>query len=276
VNGDGFADVIVGTVTFTSFNMPTGGAQLYLGGPGGLSTTPIPLTAPVNANEVFGSRVACAGDVNGDGLADVIVGSQGAAGTPVSAYVYLGGAGGLSATPAVLTVPSLNAAFGESVASAGDVNADGFDDVIVAPWAIYGGTGAVHVYLGGKGGLSNPPLTLAADQQVAYISVAGAGDVNGDGLADVLVGTIVPDGVLLYLGNANGLSPPTAVIDQYPDGLYKALFGYSVASASDVIGEGWPRRGTSLAARRGATAHVVRRAGIPAWRHGRAPGRAIR
>jgi hypothetical protein len=102
----------------------------------------------------MGSALATAGDVNGDGYADVIVSAvQYTNDQPHEgrAYVYLGSAGGLSATPAWTAELDQAAAFGGSVSSAGDVNGDGFDDVIVGAAYYDDGElneGAAFVYLG--------------------------------------------------------------------------------------------------------------------------------
>jgi hypothetical protein len=266
VNGDGFADVVVGDPTA---NGDTGAAYVYLGGPGGLSTTPStvpgpggpftqpgpPLPGPVG---YFAESVASAGDVNGDGYADVIVGAQEGElpGNTGVAYVYLGGTGGLSTVPTVLTGPGGSGGdFGVSVASAGDVNGDGFADVIVGASGVNNmpttgqSVGAAYVYLGGPGGLSTTPTVLAgpggSGGSFGY-SVASAGDVNGDGLADVIVGAFALNDFVgaayMYLGAGAGLSTAPIVLTD-PSGPASggpnASFGWSVASAGDVNGDGF-------------------------------------
>jgi hypothetical protein len=70
-NGDGFADVVIGTrIIDQTINSP-GGAYVYLGSAAGLSTSPAVLRNPV---EYYGAQVASAGDINGDGFADLVVG----------------------------------------------------------------------------------------------------------------------------------------------------------------------------------------------------------
>jgi hypothetical protein len=227
VNGDGFADVIVGALAANAY---VGAAYVYLGGLGGLSTTPITLSSPSGPSGLFGASVASAGDVNGDGFADVIVGAPG---TGVGAYIYLGSASGPLTMPLVLQPPGRAAAFGESVASAGDVNGDGFADVIVgAPQTT---DGAVYIYLGKAVGISRTPEVLTAPGNPQSLDfgnfAASAGDVNGDGFADVVVGSSAygGNGVYVYLGGAGGLSmAPTALPN-----------GHSVASAGDVNGDGY-------------------------------------
>jgi hypothetical protein len=152
--------------------------------------------------------VAAAGDVNGDGYGDVIVGARlyDAGFTDEgAAFVFLGSAAGVadgdpgSAGVALLESNQQASGFGGSVAGAGDVNGDGYADVIVGANSYTAGEtgeGAAFVFLGSATGIAdgNPATVgvaqLESDQSSAQLgqSVAGAGDVNGDGYADVIVG----------------------------------------------------------------------------------------
>ena len=191
---------------------------MYQGGPGGLATAPTTtLTGPAGS-WYFGYSVATAGDVNGDGYADVLVGARIDGDTSGQALLYLGGASGL-ATPAAttLTGEEQDSYFGESVAPAGDVNGDGYADVVVGAWGYASQTGRAYVYLGGASGLATPAATtltgVAAGDRFGY-SVAPAGDVNGDGYADVVVGAWGDSSntgrAYVYLGGASGLATTAA------------------------------------------------------------------
>jgi hypothetical protein len=253
VNGDAYADVIAGAPQFENGLLFGGAAFVYYGSPSGLSD---PASWMVSLNQYdssFGSSVSGAGDVNGDGHDDVIVGAPGydpGDGTQGSAFLYPGSASGLSTTP--VWSPSggqLLSRRGAAVAGVGDVNNDGFDDVAIgAPDEDNGETdeGRVHIHLGSPSGLgATPAVSLEANQASAGFggAVAGAGDVNGDGYADVLVGASRWDGgqadegkVFLYLGSATGVDPVPAwsvEIDQAG-----ALLGASVSAAGDMNGDG--------------------------------------
>ena len=244
VNGDGYADVIVGARGYIS---RTGKAYVYHGSSSGLSATPALTATGENIGDDFGFSVATAGDVNGDGYADVIVGASGYVTTTGRAYVYHGSGGGLSATPAfTATGENIGQLLGISVATAGDVNGDGYADVIIGASGYPGWApkGRAYVYHGGASGLSSTPA-FSATGEIDYdrlgISVATAGDVNGDGYADVIVGAYAYDDgkgrAYVHHGSVAGLAatPALTFTGEYTGD----LFGYSVATAGDVNGDGY-------------------------------------
>jgi len=249
VNGDGYSDVIVGANFYDNGLPDQGRAMVYLGSSSGLGSTPAWAADGDLAGSEFGSSVSTAGDVNGDGYSDVIVGAPDYSGTG-RAFVYLGSATGLSTTNSwnpVISGPPNNG-FGWSVATAGDVNGDGYSDIIVSAPGYTDGlgtTGQAYLYLGSASGLALAPAsTVKGLGGMLLGAVASAGDVNGDGFSDVIVGsqhiTIpdpIPQWVDVYLGSPSGLTPSPAweaVGDQVD-----AWFGYSVASAGDVNGDGF-------------------------------------
>src|ERR1043166_879104 len=118
VNGDGFADVLVGAPGFSTVNQSAGKAYLFLGSASGLSTVPAWATVGDGFHTRLGPSVSTAGDVNGDGFSDVIVGQIG------TAFVFHGSATGLSATPNWTVVGSEfgDSSFGVQVPTPGDVN----------------------------------------------------------------------------------------------------------------------------------------------------------
>ncbi|MGH9869038.1 MAG: FG-GAP-like repeat-containing protein [Candidatus Polarisedimenticolia bacterium] len=177
VNGDGYSDVIVGAYSFDNGQTDEGGAFVYHGSPAGLSPAPAWTAEADQPGAAFGIDVEGAGDVNGDGYSDVIVGAplydniESAEGR---AYVYLGSPTGL-ATGAVWTAESDQTAanIGRSVGGAGDVNNDGYDDVIIgAP--VFDDTqadeGRVYLFLGHGAGIALPPGSV----RTLYVATSGA------------------------------------------------------------------------------------------------------
>jgi len=233
VNGDGFADIIVGA-PFKDRSGPGGGVYagtvyVIFGKASGFGSL-IDLTGlsavdgfkiqggvaeRFHEGEVAGRSVSSAGDVNGDGFADIIVGAPANFnddGYTGAAYVVFGKSSGFGS---LIDLTNLSAAQGFKiqgdaaddragiVSSGGDVNGDGFADIIVGAYGNDSGgdrAGAAYVIFGKAGGFGNlinvSDLTasegfkiqgdFAADQ--AGGSVSSAGDFNGDGFADILVG----------------------------------------------------------------------------------------
>lgn len=247
VNGDGFADVLVGAWRFTNGEAEEGAAFLYLGGANGLATMPAWTTESNDAFGYLGRSVAGAGDVNGDGYSDVLVGAYGFD-NEGSAYLFLGGEQGLEDEAAWRAEgDQVGSSYGYSVASAGDVNADGYGDIIVGARLFDGALvneGRAYVYLGGVDGVASAPVwTVGSDVGDGYFgdTVSGAGDVNGDGYADVMVSEPFFQGgtgrVHVFLGDATGLSAVAAWVGGGRSA--QPLFGREVASAGDVNGDGY-------------------------------------
>lgn len=254
VNGDGYADVIIGVPHYDDGQDDEGAAVVYHGGPAGLGAAPDWAVASNQAQAEFGADVASAGDVNGDGYSDVIVGARAwdnGENSEGAAFVYLGSPSGLGASPAWVAEENVpGAQLGNAVGCAGDVNNDGYDDVIVGSHYYQNGQafeGAAYLYLGSPVGLQSSPAWMVESNVAggAFGSeVASAGDVNGDGYDDVIIGAqTFEDGqtdegaAFVFHGFASGLRPtPAWMTESNQPG---ALLGVSVATAGDVNADGF-------------------------------------
>ncbi|MBI5485863.1 MAG: FG-GAP repeat protein [Deltaproteobacteria bacterium] len=263
VNGDGFADIVVGAPLLDGTGADEGRAYVYLGstsGPGLAPDTVLGASASTaQGGAQFGLAVGSAGDLDGDGYADVAVGAPFRDVPPVdegAVFLFRGGATGLDPAAAIeLNDPVSQAVayFGSSLAAAGDLDDDGFSDVLVgAPGQTYGvpNDGSVFV-LGGSatapGGASIAQLGSPGGDSGAEFgyAVAGAGDVNGDGVFDVIVGARYQDGppadagaVYFYGGPVGGTTGTADRELRAPVPEESARFGSAVGSAGDVDGDG--------------------------------------
>ncbi|MCF0053782.1 FG-GAP-like repeat-containing protein [Dyadobacter sp. LJ53] len=253
VNGDGFTDVIVGAPYFDNGESNEGAAFLYYGSASGISLNGFETLEGNQADANMGFSVSGAGDVNGDGYSDVIVGApmfdDGQANTG-RVFIFHGSSSGLN-TQAALTLSynQLGGRFGHAVASAGDINADGYSDVLVgAPGYdnVQNEEGAAFVYYGSASGVLNNETILESNKAGSFMggSVSGAGDLNGDGYSDVIAGAhfyndgqVLEGAAFIYYGSQSGVDPQTSDILQVNES--QAALGVSVSCAGDVNGDGF-------------------------------------
>ncbi|HRP92387.1 MAG TPA: integrin alpha, partial [Ignavibacteriaceae bacterium] len=256
VNGDGYSDVVVGAQQNDAGGNNAGRSYIYFGGSVIDDIADVILTGEV-ADDYFGTSVSSAGDVNGDGYSDVLVGANlnDAGGIDAGrAYLYLNSLTGLDIPDEFFTGAAANDWFGYSVSTAGDVNGDGYDDVIVgANFNDAGGAeaGRAYIYYGGSNMNNVADVTLTGVAAGEYFgnSVSSAGDVNGDGYSDVIVGAFVNDGggtdagrAYLYLSSSPPIKPRIMSVNDVPfdQGGYVHLkwvrSGYDVVGINRVTG----------------------------------------
>ncbi len=254
VNNDHADDLLVGAPGFSDKDQQLseqGAVYLYTGGMGGLTDTPAWSFLGGQQGAWMGASVSRAGDVNGDTIEDVIVGASrhtNLLNNEGAVYMFRGSGSGLSTTPDWIAYGgSATATFGSSVAAAGDVNDDGYDDVIVgAPgYDLPGLTncGAAFIFLGSEDGLlSTPAWSFYGEVSEAKLgtAVSGVGNVNHDRFDDFMVGA--PDhsslgfayegAAYLFLGDEWALS--TTPHWTLYGGQVDANLGISLAAAGDL------------------------------------------
>ncbi len=219
VNHDGAADAIVGEP------FPDRGTTWVLSG----ATGAVLRSFPGEPGDANGYAIADAGDTNRDGVHDVISGAPGIAPTAVGrAYLYSGRDGRLLH---VFTGAATGEAFGSAVSSAGDVNRDGYADLLIGAPGHVGG-GIAYVY----SGRTYKPLYTIPAPDATHAFGAGTGttqDVNGDRIPDEIVGG---GGAGYVFSGATGRLlfplPPSAAAQQFGT--------FFLAGVGDINGDGVP------------------------------------
>ena len=296
VNGDGYDDLIIGTPGARPNGRNSGETYIVYGGAGAPGTDGVLdlsaldgtngfILTGIDRDDQSGRFVSSAGDVNGDGYDDLIIGAHRAdpnGRNSGETYIVYGGAsapgtegvldlGALDGTNGfILTGIDRDDRSGRSVSSAGDVNGDGYDDLIIGAWGADGNAGETYVIYGGASapgtggvldlsslnGTNSFILTGVDGGDRSGFSVSLAGDVNGDGYDDLIIGAYRADpngdsdAGETYIVYGGARAPGTnGVLDLSDlDGTNGFILtgidagdqsGFSVSSAGDVNGDGY-------------------------------------
>jgi hypothetical protein len=253
VNGDGFEDLLV---TEETIKERVGRVFLYLGGARGKPMIPAWTVEGLSFDSGVGRSMTAAGDVNGDGFGDVVIGELRAADPLAEEGVdrlYLGSARGLSTSPAWTTRGGQERMeLGSWMNGHGDVNGDGHDDVLLGA-GLYDGvagveSGVARLFFGNEHGAGDAPAWSregAGPNFYFGCYTCFAGDVNGDGFDDILVSERQfsdekrPERgrVLVFDGGKNGPArePSWTALGPVPYSLY----GFYAQGLGDVDGDGF-------------------------------------
>jgi hypothetical protein len=196
-----------------------------------------------NNGDGFGGSVSCAGDVDNDGDDEILVGAASYSSGKGKAYLYEGDDGTLSDYEQTWTGSSSGDRFG-AVSSAGNVDGDNYDDIIIG--AIYASSqyGQAYIYLGSSSGASSTAdvmITGEASSSRFGQSVSDAGDVDNDGKDDIIIGSSgAPNGGRAYIfeGRSSWSSTYDAddadiILTAERNEVNNKAFGESVSSAGD-------------------------------------------
>jgi hypothetical protein len=179
-------------------------------------------------------------DFNGDGFGDLVVGAKVAGvNTADEMRVFPGGPSGPAATPSqILRNPTGALGFGDEAGSAGDLDGDGFGDLVV--WTGFGAPASVTVFRGTPQGPSSPVTFPGPAASSGQMRVLSAGDVNGDGYGDLLVGGNAF--AQLFLGGAAGVNttPSQTLPSLTPAGSTKPSDARWPIGGGDFNGDGFP------------------------------------
>ena len=283
VNGDGLDDMLIGVQYATPNGTYSGSSYVVFGKAGNFDAT-LSLASldgsngfrldGVAAYDLTGVSVSNAGDVNGDGLDDIIIGAQYAdpngTNNAGSSYVVFGKAAGFDAIMDLSSLDGSNGfrvdgeatydGAGVSVSNAGDVNGDGFDDVLVgAPLADPNGrySGSSYVVFGKATGFDATLDLSSLDGSNGFrldgagvtpydfsgLSLSSAGDVNGDGFDDVIIGASGASSSYVVFGKAAGFDATVALSSLDGNNGFRLNgdygVGYSVSGVGDVNGDGF-------------------------------------
>jgi hypothetical protein len=202
IDGDGMSELLIGAPLGTGAVASSGLAYVVESTATGaitLSSSTATLLRGVAASDRAGVSVAGGGDANGDGYDDILIGADVASGGLGAAYLVVGSGSTfstltLSAATALFTGAASGDKAGLALDFVDDIDGDGSSEVAVGAWKANGNTGATYLFMGGSlsgtSSVSTADVTFTGDVAAdrAGYSLAGQGDLNGDGRGDLVIG----------------------------------------------------------------------------------------
>jgi len=235
VNGDGYADFIVGSPRDDNNGDNSGSFQVYSGIDGSILYAENGETS----GDLLGALVSGSGDVNNDGYADFIVGGRPEFDNNDNTSGYVRVYSGVDGSVLYIFNGDFDEdRFGYSASNAGDINNDDYDDIIIGAYLDAAGRGSARVYSGIDGSVLY--TVYGDDSDRLGVSVSAAGDINNDGYGDFIAGA--------YLDGKNGVASGSVNVYSGLDGnlLYAVSgdgfadeLGWSVSGVGDVDNDGY-------------------------------------
>lgn len=252
-NCDGYSDLAAGAPGEDSVESNAGRIRIYFGGRATVVDNDVDGLVgshrEIRNGDSAGYAVNTAGDVNGDGCADLILGVRRLYGDMIGvSYLFLGMPGETfdGNMDTRISTGQLSDGFGAAVGGTGDLNGDGFDDFYVSTYTQGDYRAAVSLYYGEPSSRNNTDPDGFFEFSAYSVSVSSAGDVNGDGAADLIIGDHANSSAGPSAGAANlywgsfGLAPFDTEADSVLKGRgFLDYYGATVASAGDVNGDGF-------------------------------------